>query len=91
MLISNGAKLDIKDRGGWTPLHYAAINENFSIVKLLLDGGKWREKVGGLWERSRRLSYYISVFHALIVGLKARMGIIHTINSLATHSSVLLN
>ncbi len=38
-LLERGAKVDAQDKIGWTPLHYAALNENEVLVKLLLSYG----------------------------------------------------
>ncbi|URH27853.1 ankyrin repeat protein [Fowlpox virus] len=39
LLISRGAKLDIKNEYGYTPLRNTVINGNFALTKLLLDNG----------------------------------------------------
>lgn len=36
LLLKKGAKLETKDKGGWTPLLYAIGNEHNTVVKLLL-------------------------------------------------------
>lgn len=39
ILVKSGAKVDIADNEGWTPLMRAASNANAQIVKLLIDAG----------------------------------------------------
>jgi ankyrin repeat protein len=39
VLIKEGARLDLFDDIGYTPLHHAVKNERYSMVKLLLDAG----------------------------------------------------
>ena len=39
LLVAHRANLNIKDRGGWTPLHYAALNKDFAIIKNLIKSG----------------------------------------------------
>ena len=36
-LLSNGAKVNVSQDGGWTPLHQAAAHGQLEIIKLLLD------------------------------------------------------
>jgi ankyrin repeat protein len=36
-LLSNGAKVNVAQDGGWTPLHQAAAHGQIEIIKLLLD------------------------------------------------------
>lgn len=44
LLVGHGADLNIKDRTGWTPLHYASINQHASIIKTLIKNGEpWAE------------------------------------------------
>lgn len=39
LLIDHGAKLDIKDKYGWTPLMYASFQGNSDLVKFYIDSG----------------------------------------------------
>jgi ankyrin repeat protein len=39
LLISHKANVNVKQRGGWTPLHQAAAHGNLKLVKLLLEHG----------------------------------------------------
>jgi ankyrin repeat protein len=39
LLISHKANVNVKQRGGWTPLHQAAAHGNQKLVKLLLEHG----------------------------------------------------
>ena len=36
-LISNGCDVNIKDSKGFTPLHYAAMQDNYGAAKMLLN------------------------------------------------------
>jgi ankyrin repeat protein len=37
LLLEKGAKLESKDKDGWTPLSWATRNEHKAIIKLLLE------------------------------------------------------
>ena len=39
MLINNNVSVNVKDKSGFTPLHFACINNNFDLVKLITEKG----------------------------------------------------
>lgn len=39
MLINNNVSVNVKDESGFTPLHFACINNNFDLVKLITEKG----------------------------------------------------
>lgn len=39
ILLNNGIDVDVKDEDGFTPLHIAALRNNFGFVNILLDNG----------------------------------------------------
>jgi ankyrin repeat protein len=39
LLVASGADANARDRCGWSPLHYAAINGDAGLIKVLLKGG----------------------------------------------------
>ncbi len=39
LLLAHGANPNVRQQGGWTPIHAAAMNGNMELVKLLLSNG----------------------------------------------------
>ena len=56
LLIDKGARVEIKERDCWTPLHIAAINSHIEVVRLLCDRGAHVEArtSRGNWHPGRR-------------------------------------
>src|SRR5690348_145035 len=38
-LITAGSSANVKDKSGWTPLHWAVVGDNTNTVKILLEAG----------------------------------------------------
>lgn len=70
-LLKEGADANAKDRFGFTPLHYTALNGHFEVVKLLIERGadvNAKDKDGGLpytvqlfMVMLKLLGYYLSM------------------------------
>jgi ankyrin repeat protein len=58
-LLKEGADVNAKDRFGFTPLHYTALNGHFEVVKLLIErGADVNAKTNGGWTPLRFAAIY---------------------------------